>query len=114
MNHLQATEHETRAKDLIAEFDSVAIPAEIGAYTGEPAGSQTTVLVSTGAKPAKLDIRISDAIRWRVPRFEHTHELALKTPVAEVVELFALCFAGRCHEVGQLIAAATAGKEATP
>lgn len=113
MSQLQATEHEARAKDLIAEFDSVAIPAEIGAYTGEPAGSQTTVLVSTGSKPAKLDIRIVDAIRWRVPRFEHTHELALSTSAAEVVELFALCFAGRCHEVGRLIAEATAGEEAS-
>lgn len=96
--------HEARAADLVAEFTSVGIPAEIGAYTGDPVGSRTTVLVRTGAKPAQLGIEVSDAFRWQVPRFTHVHEMNLETPVAEVTELFALCFAGRCADLGKLLA----------
>ncbi|WP_181273581.1 hypothetical protein [Brevibacterium oceani] len=100
-------DHRATAQALVDEFNAVGIRAEIGAYTGDPAGSSSTALIHVeheGTEIARLSITASDGtVSWKVPGRDHGHEMLAGTPAAQVTEVVALCFAGRCTDITRVL-----------
>ena len=92
--------HKTLAKDLTDEFVGVSLPA-VARMTGE----RSAVFVTTGGDPAQVRICVDDqGYRWQIADRQHGHTQQLDTPLPDVPELVAICFAKRCADVPVLSA----------
>ena len=94
------SEHKTLAKALTDEFVSVSLSA-VARMTDERAA----VFVTTGGDPGQIRISIDgQGYRWQIADGQHGHTLPLETPVPDVAELVAICFAKQCAKVPVLVA----------
>lgn len=63
------------------------------------------MFVTTGGDPAQIRFSVDDqGYRWQIAYRQHGHTLTLDTPVPDVTELVAICFAKRCADVPVLAA----------
>lgn len=88
-------EHKILAKALTDEFVSVFLPA-----AARMTNERSVVFVTTGGDPTQIRITIDDqGYRWQIADRHHGHTLPIDTPVPDVTELVAICFAKWCADV---------------
>ena len=101
--------HRALAKALTDEFVSVFLPA-----AARMTDERSAVFVTTGGDPTQIRITIDDqGYRWQIADRQHGHTLPLDTPVPDVTELVAICFAKRCTDVPVLAKDETASRAAS-